>query len=111
MSTVLAAVFAKDAETGQYVFYNSEAETLFGLSQEQVIGHTSNDLYSSDTAAEFLEQDARARQAGPAGVTSEHTFFRPDGAKRFVRIKKVLVTDGDVNDKQYVLGGGRGCDR
>lgn len=98
---VPTAVFAKDDETGQFIFYNSAAESLFGLPQEQVIGQTSIDLFGSKVAAELLDQDEKARESGKS--VHEHTLLDAHGNQRIVRIRKVVIGDDDVQEKKYVL--------
>lgn len=101
---VPSALFAKDAETGQYIFYNSAAERVFGHTREQVVGRTSSEIFPPAEAQRMLKQDQEALVAGPTGITAEEIIARPDGHDRYIRLKKVLITDGASDEKRYILG-------
>ena len=101
---VPTALYAKDAATGQFIFCNSMAEQVFGLTRDQVVGRTTEQIFPPEEAARLLQQDARARQAGPAGIADEGIYIGRDGKKRRLHLKKVLISDGGPDARQYFLG-------
>lgn len=101
---VPTALYAKDAATGQFIFCNSKAEQVFGLTREQVVGRTTEQIFPPAEAAHLLAQDAAARQAGPSGISDEGVYVGRDGRKRHLHLKKVLVADGGPDARAFLLG-------
>lgn len=100
---VPAAMFAKDAATGQFVFYNSAAERLFGVARENMVGRTSLEIFGEHEADKFLEQDRLALAAGPEGITVDTITRHPERGERCIRMKKVVVGDGEADGRRYIL--------
>lgn len=100
---VPAAMFAKDAATGQFVFYNSAAERLFGVSRQDMIGYTSAQIFPAMDARKFIEQDRQAIDAGSTGITVEDMIHSPERGERCIRMKKVVVSDGETDGRRYIL--------
>lgn len=100
---VPAAMFAKDAATGQFVFYNSAAERLFGVSREDMIGNTSADIFDAEESRRFVEQDRRALEAGRDGITTDTVIRDGAGGERHIRMKKVVVGDDEADGRRYIL--------
>lgn len=100
---VPVAMFAKDASTGQFVFYNTTAQDMFGVTREDMIGNTSADIFDPETARRFIEQDLQALAAGSAGVTIEALIQHPTRGERRIRMKKAVVGDGEANGRRYIL--------
>lgn len=98
-----AAMFAKDAATGQFVFYNSAAERLFGVSRERMIGNTSADIFDPEESRRFIEQDRRALEAGQDGITTDTVIRDGAGGERHIRMKKVVVGDDEADGRRYIL--------
>lgn len=101
---VPTALYAKDAATGQFIFCNSKAEQVFGLTRDQVVGRTTQQIFPPEEAARLLQQDVLAREAGPAGVSDEGIHVGRDGKKRHIQLRKVLISDGGPDAREYFLG-------
>ena len=100
---VPAAMFAKDAATGQFVFYNSAAERLFGVTRADMVGRTSAQIFPDVDAQKFLEQDRQALEAGPGGITVDNMIHTSERGERCIRMKKVVVGDGEADGRRYIL--------
>src|ERR1051326_3904161 len=57
------AVFAKDLE-GRYVFVNTACASFLGKRAEEIVGLRDHDLYPTETAARFTEDDAEVLRQG-----------------------------------------------
>ncbi|MGV3551694.1 diguanylate cyclase domain-containing protein [Rhizobium sp.] len=100
---VPVAMFAKDAVTGQFVFHNSAAERLLGVRRENAIGQTSMQVFGEAEAQKFLEQDRLALDAGAGGITVDTLIRHPERGERNIRMKKVVVSDGEADGRRYIL--------
>ena len=58
-----AVAYVKDRE-GRYVLVNSRWEQLFGMSREQAVGRTLEDVFAPDIAAQFRNNDLRVLHTG-----------------------------------------------
>ena len=97
------AMFAKDAASGRYISYNSAAEQLFGIARADMIGNVAADVFGAEEARKFTEQDCQVQDAGPAGITSEVVICHPQRGERCIRMKKVVVSDGEADGRRYIL--------
>lgn len=100
---VPAALFAKDATTGQFVFYNSAAERLLGVPRQDVIGQTSLAIFGSEESRKFMDQDRQALAAGPEGITVDMVIRHSERGERHIRMKKVIVGDGEADGQRFIL--------
>jgi diguanylate cyclase (GGDEF)-like protein/PAS domain S-box-containing protein len=100
---VPVAMFAKDAATGQFVFYNSAAEDMLGARRETMIGCTSAEIFEPEAARRFMEQDRQALSAGQAGITIETAIPHPVRGERRIRMKKAVIGDGETDGRRYIL--------
>ena len=62
--------FIKDAETGKYVYANPAFLMALGKREEEVLGKTDGDLFSTDIAAALVKQDMRVLKADGAHAIS-----------------------------------------
>jgi diguanylate cyclase (GGDEF)-like protein/PAS domain S-box-containing protein len=100
---VPAALFAKDAASGKFVFYNSAAERLFGVARENMIGYTSAEIFPNTTAETFVDHDRLAIEAGSEGITVDTIIHNPERGERHIRMRKVVVGDGEADGHRYIL--------
>lgn len=97
------AMYAKDAATGEYVFFNSAAEQVLGVSRERILGKTAAETFGAAEVQVFVEQDRQTREAGQAGVVFESCIPHPERGTRCLWIKKVLVNDGEKDGQSYIV--------
>jgi PAS domain S-box-containing protein len=95
-------VFVKDASTLRFVRFNRAGEQLLGLSQDQLIGKCDHDLFPTDQADFFVDQDRRVL-AQQGIVTIEQEPIETAIGTRWLRTKKIPVFD-DQGNALYLLG-------
>jgi len=89
-----AAVFIKAArQNGAIAFWNKQAELLFGIAAEQVIGKTLHD-FLPPTLADRMEECDRAMLQQGIQTTVEETIEHPAGNKT-LKIVRVLLAEED----------------
>src|SRR5690349_15485938 len=92
------AIFVKDLE-GRYMLVNEAAARFIGKSPEQVIGRHDLELYSEETARQFIEDDRKVLAAGRP-LAFEGIATGEGGTKQ-----AYLVTKGVYRDKDgRILG-------
>src|SRR5205823_3843697 len=80
-----AVVHLKDLH-GRYLLINRRFETLFHVTQDQVIGKSSYDLFPEETAARLLANDQAVLQAR-AALQLEEVVPHEDGPHTYVSVK------------------------
>ena len=82
------AIYAKDLE-GRYVFCNRAAAEIIGRAAEDVLGHTNDDLFDAETAAELTQADLLAA-LGELPANREELIRTPSGTYQFLATKQPL---------------------
>jgi PAS domain S-box-containing protein len=99
-----ALMFVKDV-TGRYTLANQDYTRRFGISPEQVVGRTDEDLYPLASAAAYIANDAEVLATGQPRQTEE-PYGEPSGhedpTRRWVSLKFPLLDDAGV---PYAVGG------
>jgi PAS domain S-box-containing protein len=80
-----AVVYVKDRE-GHYLLANHQFETLFSLTQTEIIGKTDRDLFPSDVAAAFAANDQKVVEAS-APLAFEEVAPHPTGPRTYLSVK------------------------
>lgn len=80
--------------SGRYVFANEAAAAAFGKPIEEIIGRNDRELFPPEIAAQFQDNDARAR-ANPGGIRSIETLPHPDGIVHHSIVSKFSIPDGE----------------
>ena len=78
-------IHIKDLD-GRYLLINSEAEKLFGVSQEEVSDKTADEIFPQDQAKSFAAHD-RAVLATGQTIQREEEWLREDGIHTFLTVK------------------------
>jgi diguanylate cyclase (GGDEF)-like protein/PAS domain S-box-containing protein len=102
VENVPAMLTVKNAQSLRYALVNRAAERLFGVAREEMIGKTAIEVFPRDSTAAFDTMDREVIETGVLRAVEEHVFERPDGSKRLLTTKKLLVR-GEDNTAQYVL--------
>jgi two-component system sensor histidine kinase/response regulator len=97
------AIYAKDLE-GRYIYCNKAAAQFLGLTPQQVLGRTNEQLFDAETARRTTQAD-RDAISGQRGGTFEETIPTPRG-----RID-VLSTKGPLVDREGTVIGMLGVTR
>ncbi len=86
-----AAIYLKDAE-GRYLFANRRFEEWIGVSNRNLIGQTSHDLYPDSYAQNFVDHNREVVSTGKA-VERSHEIPFADGSIHIVRATKFPACD------------------
>src|SRR6185503_8666760 len=86
------AAWMKDTE-GRYVYLNETAERVFGIKLAAIRGKTDGEVFSSEIAAQFRENDRRAVDSGK-GIQTVEKLPQPDGVHYSV-VSKFPIFDPD----------------
>ena len=80
-----AVIYVKDL-SGRILLINSVYERLFNTTKAEVLGKTDFDLFPSDTAQSFVENDRRVLSGG-AALTVEEVAPHADGPHTYLSVK------------------------
>lgn len=86
-----AVIFVKDSD-GRYTFINQQFKTLFLLQDKDIIGKTSNDIFSKDIADEMQRNDKIVLETGRI-LESEVVTPLDDGLHTYFSIKFPLFNE------------------
>ena len=90
-----AKIHIKDA-AGYYTVANREAQRLFGLSSEEIIGRTAHDIFPKEKADRFSENDAAVLKHGLI-AEQEGEWTTENGIRTYLTIKfPILDAVGQV---------------
>ena len=78
-------IHIKDAD-GRYILVNREAEKLFGVTEEQARGKTTQEIFPEKTAASFVGHDQLVMETGQA-IEEEEDWVREDGIHTYLTVK------------------------
>jgi len=78
-------IHIKDLD-GRYLLVNSEAEKLFGMSQEEISDKTADDIFTQDQAKSFAAHDRAVLETGQT-IQREEEWLREDGIHTFLTVK------------------------
>ncbi|HVX62826.1 MAG TPA: PAS domain-containing sensor histidine kinase, partial [Pirellulales bacterium] len=82
-------------EAGRYVYANDAAVQAFQCEREALYGKTDDEIFPSETAAQFKENDLRAR-ASAAGVRVTETLMQKDGELHYSVVSKFPIPGPDA---------------
>lgn len=99
---VPAIIIVKDARDLRYVLVNRWAEQYFGRSRTEIVGKTTRDIFSEETAAFIEEQDRALLTTRSPQATAEHALKIPNGDTRIVSTTKLLILGEDGEPKYLV---------
>ena len=91
----------KDANSGRYIFINRAGEQLLGAAKDELIGRTTEEVFSKDQADLILARDREALHAGELKVDF-HVTRTLDGRLRDVASKRIAI-DGNDEAPEYLL--------
>jgi PAS domain S-box-containing protein len=82
------AIFAKNLE-GRYLLYNGAASRGSGLAPERVLGHTDDEVFAPEVAADYLERDRQVMRT-MGNLSYEHSLDGPAGHRVDLIVKGPL---------------------
>ncbi len=81
----MAVIYLKDTQ-GKYLLINSQYETLFHVTREQVIGKTDYDIFPEEISDALRENDRRVLKEGKS-IEFEEIVPHDDGIHTYISIK------------------------
>jgi diguanylate cyclase (GGDEF)-like protein/PAS domain S-box-containing protein len=99
------AVFVKEAQSepfGAFTFWNETCEKLFGLTTEQVIGKTVDELFPPDQAKRMIQQDKEAFDWGVMQDIPEELIKSHSLGDRILHTVKIPLYD-EEHEPEYLL--------
>jgi PAS domain S-box-containing protein len=78
-------IHIKDAQ-GRYVLINRIAEKLFGVTNDEVRGKTTHEIFPNTVATDFVEHDRAVLESGKV-VEQEEEWPDKDGVRTFLTVK------------------------
>ena len=94
MNCVPAALFAKDLETGRFVFLNDAAATLFGHPAAEMVGQAADSFVLPEQAGSIREADLRAASMDETYVVDGEIVTQLDGKTHCRRTRKRATPAG-----------------
>ncbi len=92
MNHLPGLAWIKDGE-GRYVFANAAAQSAFGVSGADLYGKKDEDIFPSEVAARFRDNDLAALRAGGAQIIE--TLEHEDGEVHYSIVNKFPIADLD----------------
>jgi len=86
-----SAMFIKDLE-GRYLYVNERFTGAFGLERKDIISHTDSEIFPTELAAQFRENDAKVLAAG-VGIEVEEIARYGDGLLHTSIVHKFPLLD------------------
>ncbi|MEO6017554.1 MAG: response regulator, partial [Polaromonas sp.] len=96
-------IFIKDASHLKYVRLNAAAESLLGISRDQLIGKNDHDFFPKEESDFFMAKDREVLAGSGSLEISEEPIHTSHNGVRLVHTKKVAVLD-DKGAPTHLLG-------
>ncbi len=95
-----AVIFVKSIK-GDYLFVNRQFETLFNLTQQQIIGKKDSDIFDKEAATRYQANDQIVLAAGHS-MEFEETILQDEGPHVYTSINFPLLNE---NNEVYAICG------
>ncbi|MEA2993364.1 MAG: hypothetical protein QOD40_2284 [Alphaproteobacteria bacterium] len=102
VENVPVTLIVKNAENREYVLINRAGEKFFGLSREEMIGKTSDQLFCKEAADGIKVRDDEVMQATSEIFLEDHPLVTPRRGTRLVTTKKVNIRDENGQSRYLV---------
>ncbi len=94
LSALPVQIFVKDAE-GRFVMANDEYSIAGNKVSGPVLGSTSSELFGSESAKQYDEEDQYVIRTGQVYVSPVEPYFVPEGKERWRQIEKSPIRDAN----------------
>jgi diguanylate cyclase (GGDEF)-like protein/PAS domain S-box-containing protein len=102
IENVPVTIVVKDAAELRYRLINRAGEKYFGISREEMIGKTADDVFAKDVADTIHAHDRDLLADGKPQFFDEHPVTTPAGERRIITTTRLPI--GDPNgEAQYLL--------
>ena len=95
VDNVPATLIVKNAHDRRYVLINRAGERFFGLSREEMLGKTSDEVFSKEEADAIRARDEELLRSPSEILIQDHPLVTPRNGTRLVTTKKVTIRDED----------------
>lgn len=103
LDEIPAAVFCKDADADfRFVFWNSHAEKIWGLSRADAVGKSDFELFPESQAQFFREKDEETMRQRQTVIIPEEELHAP-GGNYWLRTRKVPI-ELENPRRRFLLG-------
>ncbi|MEX0842102.1 MAG: EAL domain-containing protein [Xanthobacteraceae bacterium] len=99
---VPATLVVKNARDRRYVLINRAGENFFGLSREEMVGKTSQEVFPKEQADIIDQHDEALLRSKTELFLSDHPLQTPRKGTRVITTKKVAIRD-DKGEPQYLV--------
>ncbi len=96
------AVFVKDAQDLNFVYWNKSSEALFGFSRQEMLGKNDYDFFPKEQADFFTDKDRQVLASGQPQDIPEEPIQVAGGETRLLHTRKVPIIGTDGKPK-YLL--------
>lgn len=103
VNNVPATIIVKNASNRRYVLINQAGEEYFGISRDQIIGKTAQEIWPKATADVIAGHDEQLLPSDGHLFFDEHLVDTPANGSRFVTSKRLVIRDGK-GEPQYLVG-------
>jgi PAS domain S-box-containing protein len=88
------ALFAKDVQDGfRYTLCNRKSEELFGVAADTIFGRTDFEIFSTQAALRYREEDLEVAASGQPMLVPEELIELPSGDLFYTRTIKIAIPD------------------
>ena len=103
IENVPVSVFVKDARSLRYILVNRAAEALWGLSRDEIVGKTADEVLPKKAADAITACEIELlRHRGSARSHGTYQIETPANGSHLVDVRRVVVP-GDDGEPQYLL--------
>jgi diguanylate cyclase (GGDEF)-like protein/PAS domain S-box-containing protein len=102
VDNVPATLVVKNADDRRYILINRAGERFFGLSREEMIGKTSDEVFSKQEADAIRVRDEDLLRSTSEIFLKDHPLTTPRMGTRLVTTKKVTIRD-DNGAPRYLV--------
>lgn len=86
--------FMKDAETGRYQFMSRNGCEVMGRKEEEIVGHTDNELFPEELALRMIGHDLKVMRTRQAVISIEARAYKEEEEPGLYLVSKFLVVNG-----------------
>ncbi len=102
IENVPATIFVKDPD-GRFLLANRRAEKMWGVTRDQIIGRTADDVFPGPSAAAIRAIEQKLLTEREELLIEEHPFETPANGTRWV-ISRRLCIRGANGNPEFLLG-------
>lgn len=105
IENVPATIFVKRVSDGRYLIVNRAGEQFYGIPRHQMIGKTTQEIFTSQTAGLIAEQDRRLLELGSdKPIEERETEIELTGDRRRIANSVRVLLFGQDGKPEHILG-------